>query len=290
MRTSFLLVIALAIVSCEPARSSFARYPSAAPVFDRAAADPKALAIADRVLAAAGGAARWSQIKQLRWNQTVTSGGNSLAFEEAWDRWNGRHYVRLHKSADKTFVGSSMTATQGKHGAEGDVVVMRKLYEAGGNAFYDTGRGLSPLLAAEAERALTTARERWQFDVPLLCMAFLLEQPGTTLEYVGEVAAEPGQPPLDELKVTLDPKDPSWGATYHVMVQRQTGLIERLEIVKAGQPDNQRIAFRLAGWIDTGGLKLATRYENLGVADEVIALGRLTAGEPDDALYVPSVQ
>lgn len=283
---------AVALLACGPGRSSFARHPAAATTFDRAGADPKALPIADRAVAAAGGAEHWNQVKQLKWSESIASDGKVvLTFEEAWDRWNGRHHERIHNAANKTYsVDTSHNPTQSTRSGEGDIIIMRKLYEDGGRAFAATGQGLAPLPAPETERALATARERWQLDTTILCMPFLLEEPGTKLEYAGEVQVEAGKPPLDDLKVTFDPKDPSRNATYHVMINRETNLIDRLDVVAAGQPDTRRIGYRLSQWVEVGGLKLATVYENIGVQGEVVTFKDIVASDPDDSLYVPSIQ
>ena len=275
-----------------PGARQFARYPTAATAFDRAGSDPKALEIADRVIVAAGGAAHWSSAKQLKWTEVVTTGDKVvLSFEEAWDRWNGRYYGRLRNAANQTHnTGVAANPTQATRSGEGDVVVMRKLYEEGGNAMVDTGHGLSPLGEPETKRAMATARDRWLLDSVMLCMPFLLEEPGTILAYVGESPGEAGKPPLDDLKVTLDPKDPNRTSTYHVMVNRETNLIDRIEIVEAGQPDNRRSGYRLTQWTDVGGVKLATVDEGLGNNGEVVTFKDITVGEPDDALYVPVVQ
>lgn len=286
------LVLAAAMFgACGPGRTRFARHPSAAAAFDRAGSDPRALAIADKVLAAAGGAGRWNQARQIKWSEEYTNNGKSvLAMDEAWDRWNGRHHTRLHKVADATYsVEASHNPTQSKRSGEGDVVVMRKLYEDGGNAFFDSGHGLVPLNAPDVPKAVATARERWPFDTAALCMAFLLEEPGTRLAYVGEVAGGDGKPPLDDVKVTLDPNDPSRTSTYHVMVNRETSLIDRIEIVEAGQPDNRRIAFHLGPWVEVNGVKFPAAAENVGVKGEVITFKDITTGDPEDALYVPEV-
>jgi len=244
--TKFVLAAAM-LGACGPGRSTFARHPAAATAFDRAGSDPKALAIADKVVAAAGGTERWNQAKQIKWSEEYANNGKTvLSMEEAWDRWNGRHHTRLHKAGDATYdVDTSHNPTQSKRAGEGDVVVMRKLYEDVGNAFFDSGHGLLPLNAPDVPRAVTTARERWQFDTAALCMPFLLEEPGAKLAYVGEARGEADKPPLDDIKVTFDPKDPSRTSTYHVMVDRETNLIDRIEIVEAGQPDNRRLAFHL---------------------------------------------
>lgn len=278
------------LAACGAGRSTFARPPAAAAAFDRAGSDPKALEIADRVVAAAGGMEHWNQAKQIRWSEEYTNNGKTLiAMDQAWDRWNGRHNARLHQAGDaKDTAGTSSDPAESKRG--GDVVVMHKLYDEGGVAFFDSGHGMAPINAPDVPRAMATARERWQFDTALLFMPFLLEEPGSKLAYVGEVPGEDGKPPLDDLKLTLDPKDPTRTATYHVLVDRDSHLIARVEIVEKGQPDTRRIAFRLGQWTEVAGLKLPMVAEYFGTEGGKIAFKDVSVGEPDDALYVPTVQ
>jgi hypothetical protein len=287
-----LVLTTLVLSACGPGRTTFARHPAGATAFDRAGTDPKALAIADRVVAAAGGAERWSQVKQLKWSMSIEQDGKvALTFDEAWDRWNGRHHGRLHKVVDMTKAAdTNEDPTRPKSKTAGDVVVMRKLYEPGGSAYFDTGRGLQALEAPQTQRAIETARERWQHDTVAMCMPFLLEEPGTKLEYIGEVPGEEGKPPLDDLRVTLDPRDPDRTASYHVMVNRETNLIDRLDIILAGQPETQRFAYRLRDWVDVGGMKFATVDENIAAGGEIIKFKDISVGSPDESLYVPAVE
>jgi len=222
------------------------------------------------VLAAAGGA-HWATTKQIRWSEQVTNDGKVLLdFDEAWDRWNGRHYGRLH-------------------GEQGDVVVMRKLYEPGGTA--SSGHGHSLITGADLERALDESKKRWTFDTATLCLPFLLEEPGTKLEYAGEVAAGvgSGDAVLDDLKVTFDPIDTTRSGQWHAMVSRDTNQVVRVELVKAGDPETSRIGYALSGWVEAGGLKFPTKLQNIGLPTEVITFKDITAGEPEDSLYVPQV-
>src|SRR4051794_32848537 len=98
MRNVALTAATLALIACGPGRSTFARHPGASVTFDRASQDSKALEIADKVVAASGGAAAWSAAKQLRWSQVISQDGKELlAGEQAWDRWNGRAYGRARR-------------------------------------------------------------------------------------------------------------------------------------------------------------------------------------------------
>ena len=254
---------AVALLACGPGRTTFARYPGSSPTFDRASADPKAVEIADRVIAAAGGAEHWNAAKQLRWKQVITQDGKQvIAGEQAWDRWNGRHHARAKR-------------------AEGDIVVMRPLYENGGMVFMDDGQRMRKIEGG-AEESIATARQRWEFDTALLFMPFLLEEPGTKLAYDGEVTGENGKP-HDALLVTFDAKDLR-RSKYRVIVDRETSQIDRIEIEKPGA---ERLGYGLTEWSEGGGIKFPGKLQNLGYAGEVITFAELTAGDVDDTLFVP---
>ncbi|NVB82627.1 MAG: hypothetical protein HOV81_29875 [Kofleriaceae bacterium] len=266
MRTAiFATLAAAALLACGPGRSTFARYPGAPAAFDRSAQDPKALEIADKVVAAAGGTATWSTAKQLRWQQVISQDGKELlAGEQAWDRWNGRHYGRAKREG-------------------GDMVVMRDIYQGGGNAFIDNGQKLKKIDGG-ADQAVKTSRERWEFDTGVLFIPFLLEEPGTKLEYGGEVQGDDGKP-RDLLKVSFDPKERQ--TKYQLVVNRDTNLIERIEIQQAGKSEDERLGYAVTQWIDAKGMKLPGTLENLGMKGEVVTYKDVTVGDPDEDLYVP---
>ena len=257
----------VALLACGPGRTTFARYPGSSPTFDRTAADPKALEIADKVIAAAGGAERWNAAKQLRWSQVVMQDGKQvIAGEQAWDRWNGRHHARAKRG-------------------DGDIVVMRPIYDAGGQAFMDDGQKMRKLENG-ADESIKVAHERWEFDTAALFMPFLLEEPGTKLAYDGEVTSDDGKPE-DALLVTFDPKDLR-KSTYRVIVNRETNLIDRIEIQKPGTGPMERLGYALTDWHDGGGIKFPGKLQNIGYQGEVLTFADLSvSGSPDDELFVP---
>jgi hypothetical protein len=267
-----LLISGVGAVACGPTRTTFARPPAAAAAFDRAGSDPKALEIADRVIAAAGGADRWGATKQLKWSEKVSTGtGAAIEFDEAWDRWNGRHYNSLHNG---TF----------------NVVTMMSLYDGSASALSEHNHQMTRMPGQDAERAISNARDRFQFDTAALVLAFLLESPGVKLGLTPDYVAEPGAEPADSLKVTFDPKDPTRSSTYYAIVNRQTNQIDRFEIVKPGDPDNKRLGYKVTAWGDAGGLKVPAALQNVGLASETITFSNFSVGEPDEQLYVPVVQ
>src|SRR6059058_3435116 len=98
MRRTILSTLIIGLVACGGGRTTFARYPNATVAFDRSAQDPKALAVADKALAAVGGAASWAKAKQLKWDQSILHDGKELiGGMQAWDRWNGRHKGRARR-------------------------------------------------------------------------------------------------------------------------------------------------------------------------------------------------
>ena len=89
---------------------------------------------------------------------------------------------------------------------------------------------------------MTTAQERWEFDTGILFLPFLLEEPGTKLAYAGESLGEDGKP-RDVITVSFDAEDTTRRVTYHVSVDRESNLIDRIEIQKAGKGDNERLGY-----------------------------------------------
>ena len=262
------LVLALAVPACGGAsRTTYARHPGGALVFDRTSQDVKALELADKVLAAHGGGDKWTGAKQLRWSQSVAQDGKEvIGGEQAWDRWNGRHWGKVRRE-------------------EGAIIVMRSLYEENGKVFMEKEVGLRKIEGG-AEDAIKSAKERWEFDTALLFMPWLLEEPGTKLEIAGVAQSEDGKE-QDVLKVTFDPKDTTRTAIYYVVIDRATNMIARIEIQKAGRPETERLGYALTAYQDGGGLKYPTQAQNIGLKSEVVSFKDLKISDPDDDLWTP---
>lgn len=261
---SFAVAVLALTCACAPGRSTFQRYPNAAPTFDRTKSDAKAVELADKVVAAAGGMDKWNTVKQLRWSAQVSNAGKVVIDgEEAWDRWNARAYGRVF-------------------GDHGDVVIKRELYGEHHEAYAEQpGNKRAQLDPKEAEPATKIAVERWQFDTAALCMPFLLEEPGSHLSYGGQAQGDSG--PLEVIAITFDPNDKARaGTSYQVGIDPATNMIARLEVVKA----SGNLGYKLSGWTDVSGMKFPTVLNNLGLTTEVINIKDIRIGEPEDSLYV----
>jgi hypothetical protein len=261
---AFAFAVLALTCACAPGRTTFQRYPNAAPTFDRTKSDAKAVELADKVVAAAGGMDKWNTVKQIRWSEQVSNAGKVVIDgEEGWDRWNARHYGRVF-------------------GDHGDVVIKRDLYgerhEAWGEQPGDKKMQLDP---KDAEPATKIAVERWQFDTAALCMPFLLEEPGSHLAYTGLVKGESA--PLEVITLTFDPNDTARaGTSYQIGIDPATSTIERIEVVKT----SGNLGYKLSGWTNVNGMKFPTVYNNLGLATEVINVKDIKIGDPEDSLYV----
>jgi len=263
-------VVALAGAGCAPARTTMARYPGSAPQWDRTKQDPKAAELADKVVAAAGGMDKWNAVKQIKWTEKVMNDGKAvLESEEVWDRWNARHWAKLMHT-------------------DSHLIVVRELYGEQQNAYSESGQQAGPrqkMAPAEAAKIVPLAVDRFQFDTAALAMPFLLEEPGTTLAYVGQAQGDDGKP-LEVIKVTFDASDKARsGSSYQVDVDPATNTIARLEIVKPGG----NVGYKLSSYKDVNGMKFPMQMNNIGYAGEVITFDGLDIGDPTDSLFVEQI-
>jgi hypothetical protein len=61
-----------------------------------------------------------------------------------------------------------------------------------------------------------------------------------------------------------------------------------LEVIEK-QIGGGRIGYSVSEWVEAGGLKWPTRFQNLGLKTEIIEYVDVAVGSPDDATYMPSV-
>lgn len=263
-------ILAIAILLCAcggPARTTPARHPGAPAAFDRAGTKPEALAIADKVLAAAGGAASWEKAKQIRWRQTLVRDGKpAMSGQQAWDRWNARHWAELDRD-DGNNTG-----------------VMYEIY-----GDYQAGYVLAksgskqPVPSAEVRAAIQLARSAWQKDVTIMCAAFLLEEPGSKVDYLGEIRDSESGAEYHDLVLAFDPQDTARaGLRVHIYADKTTFQIGRVELETAG---GERYGYTLGNYQTVGGLQIATERKNLG-SGEIVQLADVKVGGVDDELYV----
>lgn len=271
------LALAAAGTGCGKPRTAAATQPT--PVaFDPAASDPKAVELVDAAVTALGGGVAWEGLKELKFTVTYKDGETTKAqFQHSWDRWNGRHY----------FV-TAVTSTLG--GKPEDVQyqeVKYDLFDLDAKPWAAQG-GRPAATRADAEAMAKVARGRLTEDLYFLAMVHKLKDPGVKLSIdnaqVTVAGSDKCQPSCTSVKVSFDPavgKD-----TWFVNINNDSKLPEVIEKQMSGG----RIGYELGNWVDAGGLKWPTRFQNLGMKAEVIEYSDVAVGSPEDETYMPSIQ
>jgi hypothetical protein len=252
-------LLSLAVLAACGSRTTPISYPGAPTAFDRSASDPKAVAIAEKVFATAGGPGHWQEAKQLRWDQAITNNGQVvLDADEAWDRWNARHYGRLRRDG-------------------GDVVVGYELYGTFTMAYAQQGKHAQTLDPQSRDQALGVARAAFHPDTTVLALQFLMLEPGVTLKYVG-----PTPEGADDIQVVFaDPVRKEY--EVHAIVDPKSSLLQRVEMIKAA--NGQKIGYTLTDWVTVNGMKFASKRTDMG-SNAAIAISNLKVSAPDDDLFV----
>jgi hypothetical protein len=170
-----------------------------------------------------------------------------------WDRWRGRYSVRTARDEG------------------GAVIVTYDLYgDASGAQIEHEDRHRTNVPATDAMKAVSSVRDGWRRDAILTGVAFMLEEPGVTLEY-GGMRVEDDDAEYDELTITFDPRDTARaGLVVHAYVDTDY-VIRRVDIEVRGR----RFGYQLGGYQDIGGLRIATERKNVGI-DEVMKLSDIS--------------
>jgi hypothetical protein len=206
---------------------------STGPRFDASRSDPKAVAIADQVMSALGGADAWNRTRYLRFDFVPERDGKPGAGRaHTWDKQTGRYRVEW-------------TGQDGKR-----TVVLMNLNTKEGSAWVDGQK----LEGEDAKKALERAFGAWTNDTYWLLMPYKLKDPGVILAYDGEATTPSGT--YDKIVLTfenvgLTPKDKYW-----VFVNRNTHLVDHWEFVLKGEPVPPT-PFDWKGWTRKGAIMLA---------------------------------
>jgi hypothetical protein len=220
-RVSVVLGVVLLVTTLALARPTFA------------ASDPKAAALADKVLQSLGGAEAWNNTHYLRFDFAVDKGGKTVVRRaHTWDKWTGQY--RLES-----------TSKEGEPS-----VVLMNVNTKEGSAFLK-GKKLE---GKEAKKALEQAYGTWVNDSYWLLMPYKMKDPGVILALDGE--DKKGEDAWDKVRLTFDnvgltPKDKYWA-----YVNRKTGLVDRWDFVLKGEKKPPS-TFTWKTWKTYGKIQLA---------------------------------
>jgi len=108
MRVPSCLLLSLVLVQTGPARAE-------------GASDPKATAVADRVMEALGGADAWNATRYLRFDFAVDRGGKNLVRRaHTWDKWTGNYRLEpTTREGEPSVVLLNTNTKDGTPGARG---------------------------------------------------------------------------------------------------------------------------------------------------------------------------
>jgi hypothetical protein len=206
---------------------------------ETAASDPQAVRIADQVMAALGGKARWDKARYFRWtfeasvNDTLRPGRRHL-----WDKYTGWHRVDGTNRAGQAFC------------------YIENLNDSTGMAWVNG----QPIEGDSLKKLMHAAHGQWINDSYWFLMPYKLRDPGVTLKYDGEVKDSTGAVE-DRLALSFENVGMTPGDRYWVYVNRATHRIVRWDHLLQGNPPPPT-PWTLEGWEQHGALWFATAHRN----------------------------
>jgi hypothetical protein len=204
--------------------------------------DPKAVAIADRVIRELGGADRWSALPALRWSFDVSVNDTVRASRRhAWDKRTGWYRVEGMNRQGQKFVFTNKLGTDEGH------------------AWVDG----QPIEGDSLKKLMKRTHSLWTNDLYWLAMSLKLRDPGVILTYDGEVKDSLPPDPHDKVGLAFDHVGETPGDRYWVYVNRRTHRIDRWDHLLQGEQPPPTV-WTLEGWEQHGGLWFATAHRQAG--------------------------
>lgn len=227
------VLLVLSVLAGTTARARAASTPS----------DPAAVKLADRVMDALGGRARWDALPGLHWTFGVSVNDTvRVTRTHWWDKRTGWHRVEGTDRAGKRFL------------------VIHRLQTPEGAAWMD-----GQLLAEgdSLRRVLLNADAMWVNDTYWMLMPYKLRDPGVTLKDAGEVTRDGKR--YQRLALSFDHVGLTPGDRYWVDVDARTARVERWEmILQSDPPAGPPKAYTWEGWEQHGGLWFPTAHRDGG--------------------------
>jgi hypothetical protein len=267
----FLLTLSVTamLAGCPSTRTSAATQPTPA-AFQPAASDPKALEIVDAALLALNAGDKWAKVKELRFEvKYSTSGTLQARFEHSWDLWNGRHAL---KTANMATIENREDDIKW-HDVRYDIFKTDVIFWAS----YAKEEKARSDYAAAAEQARVRLRE----DGYRFTMVYKLRDPGVKLTATGALAPSAGvcEPSCNTVKVSFDPAVGT--DTWYVHFNKNSNLPEIME----QETSKGRLAYRIANWVEVGGLKWPTLLSNIRPGGDTFEFTGIAVGEPRGSTY-----
>lgn len=204
---------------------------------DSSGSDPKAVAIADQVMAALGGKQRWDSLRGLRWSFGSMLGDSVRSTRRhAWDKLTGWHRVDgvNRQGQSYTFIHTLGDTSSGMAWVNGNQI---------------EGDSLKKLIQR--------ANALWVNDTYWMLMPYKLRDPGVTLKYAGDTTMTGNA--YDRLTLSFDHVGLTPGDRYWVYVNRADHRVERWEMVLEGDQPPPEV-YTWQGWEQHDGLWFPTAH------------------------------
>ena len=174
--------------------------------------DPKAVAVADQVLKALGGKAKWDAMPCLEWTfeSAVKDTMRPGARHHVWDKKTGWHRVDGRNRQGQSFV------------------IIHRLGEPGGKAWVD---GV-PIEGDSLQKLVKRANSMWTNDTYWMLMPYKLHDQGVHLKYDGEVTE--GRMTYEKVALSFDNVGETPGDHYWIYVNRSSHRVEKWDFVLEG--------------------------------------------------------
>jgi len=203
-----------------------------------AGSDPKAMQIADEVMASLGGRQQWDKLPGLRWsfgssvNDTVKS-----SRRHAWDKQTGQHRVDgVNRMGQHfTFIHTVGDTTHGMAWMNG-----------------------TPIEGDSLHKLIKRAEALWVNDTYWMLMPYKLRDPGVTLKYAGDTTMAGKS--FDRLALSFHAVGLTPGDHYWVYVDRANHRVERWEMVLQGDAPPP-VAYSWEGWEQHDALWFPTHHK-----------------------------
>ena len=198
--------------------------------------DAHAVAIANQVMQALGGADRWNRLRGLRWTWEVSVNDTVKASRHhSWDKRDGWHRVEGQNRAGHKFL------------------FIERLGSNQGMAWMDG----QPIIGDSLSKLVSHAKSMWTNDTYWMLMPYKLRDPGVTLRDAGE--AHEGAKTYDKIALSFDHVGETPGDHYWIYVNRANHRIEKWDMILEGdQPPAQ--TWTWDDWVQKDGLWFPTAH------------------------------
>ncbi len=235
-RLKLLVVFALVgapLAACSKAVEANNANP-AMPHFDAAGSDPKAIALADEVMAAMGGRKCWDETRCITWNFFGKR-------KQVWDKATGDYRLE-----------------------EGDRVTLLNLNTGEGRVFE---KGVEEKDPAKVKEALKAAKSTWINDSYWLVMPYKLKDDGVTLGYKAEDKLPDGRA-ADVITLMFKEVGDTPQNKYDVWISRDKHMVEQWAYYGNRADKDPKFTTAWGGWKQCGKIMLSgERKEGMTITD-----------------------